>query len=73
MWHGEAFQSLGVQDVESLILVGVLFLLDGRRIKKGKKREKKKEKLPWGRRVSQGLHLPCWLCRGSQLLGAIKS
>jgi hypothetical protein len=25
-WHGKAFHGLGVQDVESLILVGALFL-----------------------------------------------
>jgi hypothetical protein len=30
-WHLEAFQRLGVQDVESLILVDALFLLDGGR------------------------------------------
>jgi hypothetical protein len=28
--------------------------------------------LPWGRRVSWGLDLPCWLCSVLQLLGAIK-
>jgi hypothetical protein len=26
MWHGEAFHGLGVQGVEALILVAVLFL-----------------------------------------------
>jgi hypothetical protein len=29
--------------------------------------------LLWERKVSQGLDLPCWLCSGLQLLGAIKS
>jgi hypothetical protein len=44
MWFGEAFHMLGVQDVESLILVGSLFPLDGGRRREGKKKEKKKEK-----------------------------
>jgi hypothetical protein len=42
-WHGDAFHGLGVHDVESLILVGVLFLLDGERRREGKKNEKKKK------------------------------
>jgi hypothetical protein len=37
-WHGEAFHRLGVQDVESLILVDSLFLLDGGRRREGKKK-----------------------------------
>jgi hypothetical protein len=72
-WGGEAFPGLGVQSVESLILVGALFLLDGGRRREGKKKEKMKEKkFLWRRRVSLGLDLPCLLCSGSQLLGAIK-
>jgi hypothetical protein len=43
LWHGEPFPGLGVQGVESLILVGVLFPFDGGR-REGKKKEKKKEK-----------------------------
>jgi hypothetical protein len=50
-----------------------LFLLDGGRRREGKKKEKKTTKLLWERKVSQGLDLPCWLCSGLQLLGAIKS
>jgi hypothetical protein len=34
--------------------------------------KERKKKSPWGRRVSPGLDLPCWLCCKSQLLGAIK-
>jgi hypothetical protein len=41
-WHGEALCGLGVQGVKGLILVGVLFPLDGGRIREGKKQEKKK-------------------------------
>jgi hypothetical protein len=47
-WHGEAFHGLGFQDVRSLILVDALFLLDGGR----RMKERKKKKSPWGRRVS---------------------
>jgi hypothetical protein len=61
-WLGEAFHGLGVQDVESLILIDALFPLDGGRRREGKK-------LPW---VSPALDLPCWLCSRLQLLGAIK-
>jgi hypothetical protein len=71
-WHGEAFPRLGVQGIESLILFDALFLLEGGRRREGKKKEKKVEKLPWGRRVSPGVDLSCSLCRGLQLLGAIK-
>jgi hypothetical protein len=39
---------------------------------KEREKKKKRKKLPWGRRVSLGPELPCWLCNGSQLLGAIK-
>jgi hypothetical protein len=39
VWHGEAFHGLGVQDVESLILIDALFLLDG-----GRRRKRKNEK-----------------------------
>jgi hypothetical protein len=48
--------------MSSLILVDALFLLFG-----GRRREKKKkkEKSLWGRRVSPGLDLPCWLYHGS--------
>jgi hypothetical protein len=57
---------------QSLILVDALIPLNGeRRIKEKKKRERS-EKLPWGRRVSPELDLPCWLCHGLQLLDAIK-
>jgi hypothetical protein len=72
----QAFPGLGVQGVEGLILVGALFPLDGggeekeRRKKKEERRRRKKS--PWGRRISPGLDPPCWLCSGSQLLGAIK-
>jgi hypothetical protein len=62
---GEAFHGLGVQGVKGLILVGALFLLDGGE-------EKERKKIAVGRRISQGLDLPCWLCSRSQLLGAIK-
>jgi hypothetical protein len=31
MWRGEAFHRLGVQDVESLIVVDASFLFDGKR------------------------------------------
>jgi hypothetical protein len=41
VWHREAFHSLGVQDVESLILVDALFPLDGGRRKERRKKEKK--------------------------------
>jgi hypothetical protein len=37
-----------------------------------KKKRERSEKLPWGRRVSPELDLPCWLCHGLQLLDAIK-
>jgi hypothetical protein len=35
-WLGETLHELGVQDAESLILVDVLFLLDGGRRREGK-------------------------------------
>jgi hypothetical protein len=35
------------------------------------KRRRKKKSLQ-GRSISMGLDPPCWLCRGSQLLDAIK-
>jgi hypothetical protein len=38
-----------------LILVDALFPLDGRR---RRKKKRKRKKLPWGRRVSQGLDQP---------------
>jgi hypothetical protein len=66
MCCGKAFPSLGVQGVKGLILVGALFLLDG-----GEERKRKKN-LPWGRRLSLGLDLPCWLCSKLQLLVAMK-
>jgi hypothetical protein len=37
-WLGEAFHGLGVQDVESLILIDALFPLDG-----GRRRERKEK------------------------------
>jgi hypothetical protein len=43
MWYGEAFQGIGAQDVEGLIVVGALFLLDGGRRREGKKKEKEKK------------------------------
>jgi hypothetical protein len=64
IWCGEAFHGLGVQDVKSLIQVGALFPLDGGRRIKGKKKEKKKKRSPWGRKVFLGLHLPCWSAVG---------
>jgi hypothetical protein len=54
-----------------LILVYALFLLNIGRRREGKKKEKEKIS-PWQRRVSLGLDLPCCLCCGLQLLGAIK-
>jgi hypothetical protein len=38
-----AFHGLGVQNVESLILIVALFVLDGGRRREGKKKEKKKK------------------------------
>jgi hypothetical protein len=55
-----------------LILVGALFLLDGGE-EKARKKMGKRKKSPWGRRVSSGLDLSCWLCSRLQLLGAIKN
>jgi hypothetical protein len=66
-WYGEAFHWLVVQGVENLILLDSLFPLDG-----GRRREGKKKKMPWGKRVYLGLDPPFWLCHESQLLGAIK-
>jgi hypothetical protein len=60
-WHGEVFQELGAHDVKSSILVGSLFLLDGRR-REGKKKEKK---ITLGEEGFPGLDLPCWLCSRS--------
>jgi hypothetical protein len=37
VWRGEAFHGIGVQGVESLILVDALFPLDGGRRREGKK------------------------------------
>jgi hypothetical protein len=42
-WHREDFCGLGVQDFESLIMVGALFPLNGGRRRAGKKKEKKKK------------------------------
>jgi hypothetical protein len=53
--------------LQSLILVDVLFPLDV-----GRRREGKKKKSFLGRRDFLRLELPCWLCCGLQLLGAIK-
>jgi hypothetical protein len=39
-WQGEAFHGLGIQDIESLILVVALFLLEGGRRTEGKKEKK---------------------------------
>jgi hypothetical protein len=63
-WSEEAFHRPGAQDVESLILVNALFQLDGGR-REGKKKNHMGE---------EGFIIapPSWLCRGSQLLGAIK-
>jgi hypothetical protein len=75
MWLGEEFPRQGVQCVKGLILVGALFPFDGGRKREGKEKEKRKEnrkKSLWGMRVSPGLDPPCWLCSGSQLLGAIR-
>jgi hypothetical protein len=48
-WSEETFHGLGILDVESLVLVDVLFPLDGRR-REGKKKGEGKKSL-WGRRV----------------------
>jgi hypothetical protein len=73
MWHGEVFHMLGVQDVESLILVGDLFLLYGGRRRGQKKEKKKKKKNHHGEgRFPPGPGPPCWLGRRSQLSGTIK-
>jgi hypothetical protein len=53
MWPWEVFHRLGVHDIESLILAGALFPLDG-----GRSRERKKKYL-WERMVSPGLDPPC--------------
>jgi hypothetical protein len=51
---GEAFQGQGVQDVEEFDSVDALFLFDGGRRRQGKKeKEKRREKQPKGKRVSQ--------------------
>jgi hypothetical protein len=71
MWHGEVFHGLGVRDVKSLILVGVLFPLDGEGEEKERKKKRRKKSL-WGRRVSPELDQPCWLCSRLQLIDAIK-
>jgi hypothetical protein len=65
-WCGEAFHRLGVQGVESLILVGALFLFDGRRRKEGKKKGEKK--IAVGKRFSMGLDPTCRLCNRLQLI-----
>jgi hypothetical protein len=41
-WCGEDFHRLGVQEVESLILVDVFLLLDQGRRREGKKKENEK-------------------------------
>jgi hypothetical protein len=41
-WWMEAFHGLWIQDVESLILVGVYFCL----MEEGEEKERKKKKLP---------------------------
>jgi hypothetical protein len=69
-WHGEAFHRLGVQDVAEFKSGWCSISADGERRREGKK--KRREKSPWGRRVSPGLSLPCWPFHRSQLLGAIK-
>jgi hypothetical protein len=46
MCHGETFHGPGIWDVENLILVGALFLLDGRKRRVGNKKEKKRKKSP---------------------------
>jgi hypothetical protein len=69
------FPSLGIHSVEGLFLVGALFPFDGggeEKEREKKRGKKKRKKSPRGRRVSLGLDPPCWLCRGLQLLGAIK-
>jgi hypothetical protein len=65
MWLGETFHGVGDQDIESLILVGLLVPLDGQQRREGKKNEKKKKNLLWERKVSQELNPPCCLCSGS--------
>jgi hypothetical protein len=54
LWSGEAFQGLGVQDVESLILVDSLFLLDGGRRRGRKKKEKEEKKITMWKEGSPG-------------------
>jgi hypothetical protein len=36
------------------------------------RKKKRRKKSLWSRMFSLGLDLPCWLCRGLQLLGANK-
>jgi hypothetical protein len=69
---GRLSMGKGFRMSQNLILVDAPFLLDGGRRTEGKRKKKRREKLLWGRRISPGLDLPCWLCHGSQLLGAIK-
>jgi hypothetical protein len=54
VWCGEAFNRLWIQNVDSLILIDVSFLLVG-------KEKRRKEKSTWGRNISLGLDPSCWL------------
>jgi hypothetical protein len=61
VWCVEAFNGVGVQDVESLILVGALFLLDGGMRKEEKERKQKRNchgggGFPWGWTCLVGNH-----------------
>jgi hypothetical protein len=73
-WFEETFHGLGVEHVESFILVSALFLRDGgwRREKKKKEEKRNKNHPGEGRRVSLELDPLCWLYSRSQLLGEIK-
>jgi hypothetical protein len=41
-------------------------------MEEGEEKGEKRREIASGRRVIPGLDPPCWLCCGSQLLGAIK-
>jgi hypothetical protein len=58
-WYGKAFHRIEVQDVKSLVQLGLLFPLDGEGRKEGKKkRNEERKKSLWGRTISLVLDLP---------------